>query len=48
MIFSQHIMMESLSPEEDKNIKKNIIKDVTYRFRLNKLIRDIRNLFEHE
>ena len=40
--------MESLSPEEDKNIKKNITKDVTYRFRLNKLIRDIRNLFEHE
>ena len=40
--------MESLSPEEDKNIEKNIIKDVTYRFRLNKLIIDIRNLFEHE
>ena len=50
-LFSQHIMMENLSLEEE-----NIIKDIRNLFRLEKetkaikdrILRDIKNLFEHE
>ena len=46
-------MMESSSPEKDKNIEENIIKDVRHLFGLNKIkketndaaIKGIRNLF---
>ena len=50
MLFSPHIMMESLSPQEE-----NIIKDITKSFQTKKtiaikdrILKDIKTLFEHE
>ena len=50
MVFSPHIMMESLSPQEE-----NIIKDITKSFQTKKtiaikdrILKDIKTLFEHE